>query len=76
MPSRKPMIGVRMERGLYDKVLEAAALATRTPSNFVLRLIREAMLATPAPPESGSRQESGESGHSAGSAVQGRSLGR
>jgi hypothetical protein len=69
---------VRMDQGLLDRVRAAAALATRTPTNFVLRLIQEGvpMPAPPAPQESGSRPESGESGHGAGSGVQGRSLGR
>ncbi len=39
MPSKKPLIALRLSRELYDRVKGAAAADDRTVSNYVERLI-------------------------------------
>lgn len=43
MPSNRPLIPLRLEQSLYEKVVAQAKAQGRSRSNFVENLIRKAM---------------------------------
>lgn len=48
MPSSKPLIALRLEQPLYDRVVSVAHQQGRTPSNFIAQQLRVTMSMTPA----------------------------
>lgn len=48
MPSEKPLIALRLEQPLYDRVLAAAYQEGRTPANYIAQRLRVSLSMTPA----------------------------
>ncbi len=43
MPSTKPLIPLRLDQALYDRVIAAARAETRSPANYILHQLRLAL---------------------------------
>jgi predicted HicB family RNase H-like nuclease len=43
MPSKKPMIALRLEPELHDKIVAIAKAQGRTPGNYIAQKLREAL---------------------------------
>jgi predicted HicB family RNase H-like nuclease len=43
MPSKKPMIALRLEQELHDRVVQIARAQGRSPGNWVAQKLREAL---------------------------------
>lgn len=48
MPSSKPLIALRLEQPLYERVVAVAQQQGRTPSNFIAQQLRVSLSMTPA----------------------------
>jgi hypothetical protein len=48
VPSNKPLIALRLEQALYDRVAEVAQQQGRTPANFIAQQLRVALSMTPS----------------------------
>jgi hypothetical protein len=48
MPSSKPLIALRLDQPLYDRVVAIAHQQGRTPSNFIAQQLRVSLSMTPA----------------------------
>jgi predicted DNA-binding protein len=48
MPSSKPLIALRLEQPLYDRVAAMAHQQGRTPANFIAQQLRVSLSMTPA----------------------------
>jgi hypothetical protein len=48
MPSSKPLIALRLDQPLYDRVVAVARNQGRTPSNFIAQQLRVSLSMTPA----------------------------
>jgi len=48
MPSEKPLIALRLEQALYDRVVTAAYQEGRTPANYIAQVLRISLAMTPA----------------------------
>jgi hypothetical protein len=48
MPSLKPLIALRLERPLYERVVAIAQQQGRTPANFIAQQLRVSLMMTPA----------------------------
>ena len=48
MPSLKPLIALRLEQPLYERVVAVARQQGRTPANFIAQQLRVTMSMTPA----------------------------
>jgi hypothetical protein len=50
MPSKKPLIGVRVDRALYERIVTAAREEDRTPGQFIARQMRVVLGVTASAP--------------------------
>lgn len=48
MPSKKPLIALRLEQALYDRVTAVAQQQGRTPANFIAQQLRVSLSMTPS----------------------------
>jgi hypothetical protein len=48
MPSSKPLIALRLDQPLYDRVVAVAHQQGRTPSNFIAHQLRVSLSMTPS----------------------------
>lgn len=48
MPSSKPLIALRLEQPLYERVVAVSRQQGRTPSNFIAQQLRVSLSMTPA----------------------------
>jgi predicted HicB family RNase H-like nuclease len=48
MPSKKPMIALRLEQELHDRVVQIARAQGRSPGNWVAQKLREALTRQPS----------------------------
>ena len=50
MPSQKPLIALRLEQPLYDRVVAVAMSQGRTPTNFIAQHLRTSLGMAPSAP--------------------------
>jgi predicted DNA-binding protein len=48
MPSSKPLIALRLEQPLYDRLVAVSHQQGRTPSNFIAQQLRVSLSMTPS----------------------------